>query len=117
MKLLEDDEVPRLTWASLAIFGFLWGEGGGDLIGTVSFLFRIAQDESLHSGADVEAFTAALNREVEASASASTSTSVPAGSSSQPTDHGAGEPPGPVAPFCSLFEFALCTAFGENWGL
>ena len=78
-------------------------------------MFRIAQDESLHSGADVEAFTAALNREVEASAS--TSTSVPAGSSSQPTDHGAGEPPGPVAPFCSLFEFALCTAFGENWGL
>jgi transcription initiation factor TFIID subunit 4 len=104
MKLLEDDEVPRLTWASLAIFGFL---------------FRIAQDESLHSGADVEAFTAALNREVEASASASasTSTSVPAGSSSQPTDHGAGEPPDPVAPFCSLFEFALCTAFGDNWGL
>ncbi|ONL99069.1 Transcription initiation factor TFIID subunit 4b [Zea mays] len=50
------------------------------------------EDESLHSGADVEAFTAALNREVEASASASasTSTSVPAGSSSQPTDHGAG---------------------------
>ncbi|XP_066378424.1 transcription initiation factor TFIID subunit 4b-like isoform X2 [Miscanthus floridulus] len=49
------------------------------------------EDESLHSGADVEAFTAALNREVEASAS--TSTSVPAGSScssSQPTDHGAG---------------------------
>ncbi|CAD6211630.1 unnamed protein product [Miscanthus lutarioriparius] len=47
------------------------------------------EDESLHSGADVEAFTAALNREVEASAS----TSVPAGSScssSQPTDHGAG---------------------------
>ncbi|XP_021319962.1 transcription initiation factor TFIID subunit 4b isoform X2 [Sorghum bicolor] len=55
------------------------------------------EDESLHSGADVEAFTAALNREVEASASASastsTSTSVPAGSScssSQHTDHGSG---------------------------
>lgn len=92
-----------------------------DLIGTVPFfLFRIAQDESLHSGADVEAFTAALNREVEASASASTSTSVPAGSScssSQPTDHGAGEPPDPVAPFCSLFKFAACSTFGENWGL
>lgn len=92
------------------------------MIGTV--LFRIAQDESLHSGADVEAFTAALNREVEASAGASTSTStstnVPAGSScssSQPSDHGAGEPPDPVAPFCSLFEFAACSAFGENWGL
>ncbi|KAJ1296621.1 hypothetical protein BS78_01G315800 [Paspalum vaginatum] len=53
------------------------------------------EDESLHSGADVEAFTAALNREVEASASASTSVSAPAAvasssSSSQPTDHGAG---------------------------
>ncbi|XP_062215289.1 transcription initiation factor TFIID subunit 4b-like isoform X2 [Phragmites australis] len=42
------------------------------------------EDESLHSGADVEAFTAALNREVEAS------TSAPAASSSQPMDHGAG---------------------------
>ncbi|XP_062211618.1 transcription initiation factor TFIID subunit 4b-like isoform X1 [Phragmites australis] len=42
------------------------------------------EDESLHSGADVEAFTAVLNREVEASASSS----APAASSSQPMDHG-----------------------------
>ncbi|CAL4915062.1 unnamed protein product [Urochloa decumbens] len=50
------------------------------------------EDESLHSGADVEAFTAALNREVEASASTSTTISAPpaaAASSSQPADHGA----------------------------
>ncbi|PUZ40536.1 hypothetical protein GQ55_9G431500 [Panicum hallii var. hallii] len=48
------------------------------------------EDESLHSGADVEAFTAALNREVEASASSSTTISAPAAaSSSQPMDHGA----------------------------
>ncbi|KAK3150152.1 hypothetical protein QOZ80_3AG0229300 [Eleusine coracana subsp. coracana] len=46
------------------------------------------EDESLHSGADVEAFTAALNREVEASASSS---SASATSSSQPTtDQGSG---------------------------
>ncbi|KAL6658064.1 hypothetical protein ACP70R_004311 [Stipagrostis hirtigluma subsp. patula] len=45
------------------------------------------EDESLHSGADVEAFTAALNREVEASASSSAPA---AASSSQPMDHGAG---------------------------
>jgi transcription initiation factor TFIID subunit 4 len=49
----------------------------------------VVQDESLHSGADVEAFTAALNREVEASANSS---STSAASSSQPTDHGAGKP-------------------------
>ncbi|TKV95418.1 hypothetical protein SEVIR_9G362300v4 [Setaria viridis] len=50
------------------------------------------EDESLHSGADVEAFTAALNREVEASASTSSTISAPpaaSSSSSQPTDHGA----------------------------
>ncbi|CAN6284263.1 unnamed protein product [Urochloa humidicola] len=50
------------------------------------------EDESLHSGADVEAFTAALNREVEASASSSSTISAPpaaASSSSQPADHGA----------------------------
>ncbi|RLN39274.1 transcription initiation factor TFIID subunit 4b-like isoform X2 [Panicum miliaceum] len=51
------------------------------------------EDESLHSGADVEAFTAALNREVEASASSSTTISAPAAaaaaSSAQPMDHGA----------------------------
>ncbi|KAL6878533.1 hypothetical protein ACP4OV_012703 [Aristida adscensionis] len=45
------------------------------------------EDESLHSGADVEAFTAALNREVEASASSSAPS---AASSSQPTDRCAG---------------------------
>uniref|UniRef100_A0A0D3FK96 RST domain-containing protein n=1 Tax=Oryza barthii TaxID=65489 RepID=A0A0D3FK96_9ORYZ len=44
-------------------------------------------DETMHSGADVEAFTAALNREVEGSGGASTSA---AASSSQPLDHGAG---------------------------
>ncbi|TVU46473.1 hypothetical protein EJB05_06013, partial [Eragrostis curvula] len=44
------------------------------------------EDESMHSGADVEAFTAALNREVEASTSSSASVA----SSSQPTDHGTG---------------------------
>ncbi|KAF8729065.1 hypothetical protein HU200_018379 [Digitaria exilis] len=50
------------------------------------------EDESLHSGADVEAFTAALNREVEASASSSGTVTAPpavASSSSLPTDHGA----------------------------
>ncbi|KQK14382.1 transcription initiation factor TFIID subunit 4b [Brachypodium distachyon] len=46
------------------------------------------EDESMHSGADVEAFTAALNREVEGSAS-----SCAAGSSSKTLDHGAGTLP------------------------
>jgi transcription initiation factor TFIID subunit 4 len=46
----------------------------------------------MHSGADVEAFTAALNREVEGSASTSTSAAA-ASSSSQPLDHADGEPP------------------------
>ncbi|KAL5217553.1 hypothetical protein ABZP36_018237 [Zizania latifolia] len=44
------------------------------------------EDETMHSGAEVEAFTAALNREVEGSASASSSGAV----SSQPLDHGVG---------------------------
>ena len=47
----------------------------------------------MHSGADVEAFTAALNREVEGSASASAAAS---SSSSQPLDHAAGENPAPL---------------------
>nr|CAB3495523.1 unnamed protein product [Digitaria exilis] len=64
------------------------------------------EDESLHSGADVEAFTAALNREVEASASSSSTVTGPpavASSSSLPTDHGAGEPPDLNSPFPSVF--------------
>ncbi|KAL5218031.1 hypothetical protein ABZP36_018715 [Zizania latifolia] len=44
------------------------------------------EDETMHSGAEVEAFTAALNHEVEGSASASSSGAV----SSQPLDHGVG---------------------------
>ena len=105
MKLLEDDEVPRPPRASLAILlGLLGGGGGGFGRSGAHLAVRIAQDESLHSGADVEAFTAALNREVEASASSSTTTAVSApaaaaASSSQPTDHGAGEPPDLIAPF------------------
>ncbi|CAM0873637.1 unnamed protein product [Alopecurus aequalis] len=51
------------------------------------------EDESVHSGADVEAFTAALNREVEGSTSASTSSSAAAASSSQPLDHADGALP------------------------
>ncbi|KAL5209123.1 hypothetical protein ABZP36_004746 [Zizania latifolia] len=58
------------------------------------------EDETLHSGADVEAFTAALNREVEGSGSGSGSASGSASasssaavSSSQPLDHGAGHVP------------------------
>ncbi|XP_015690723.1 transcription initiation factor TFIID subunit 4b-like isoform X2 [Oryza brachyantha] len=47
-------------------------------------------DETMHSGADVEAFTAALNREVEGSGSASTSAAASSSSSSQPLDRGAG---------------------------
>lgn len=37
MKLLEDDEVPRLTWASLAIFRIIVGvkAGGFDWNGVV----------------------------------------------------------------------------------
>lgn len=38
MKLLEDDEVPRLTWASLAIFGFLWGVTAGEFDWNRAFL-------------------------------------------------------------------------------
>ncbi|XP_044981267.1 transcription initiation factor TFIID subunit 4b-like isoform X3 [Hordeum vulgare subsp. vulgare] len=48
------------------------------------------EDESMHSGADVEAFTAALNREVEGSASSS---SAAGGSSFQPLDRAAGTLP------------------------
>ena len=44
----------------------------------------------MHSGADVEAFTAALNREVEGSASSSSSAA--AAFSFQPLDHAAGKP-------------------------
>ncbi|KAM0899985.1 hypothetical protein ACQ4PT_020934 [Festuca glaucescens] len=52
------------------------------------------EDESMHSGADVEAFTAALNREVEGRASASTSSSAAAAAfSSQPLDHADGSLP------------------------
>uniref|UniRef100_A0A0E0KFG1 RST domain-containing protein n=1 Tax=Oryza punctata TaxID=4537 RepID=A0A0E0KFG1_ORYPU len=47
-------------------------------------------DETMHSGADVEAFTAALNREVEGSGGLSTSAAASSSSSSQPLDHGAG---------------------------
>ncbi|VAH91771.1 unnamed protein product [Triticum turgidum subsp. durum] len=49
------------------------------------------EDESMHSGADVEAFTAALNREVEGSASSSSSAA--AAFSFQPLDHAAGTLP------------------------
>ncbi|KAL5216999.1 hypothetical protein ABZP36_017683 [Zizania latifolia] len=50
------------------------------------------EDETMHSGAEVEAFTAALNREVEGSASVSSSGAV----SSQPLDHGVGESLSPM---------------------
>ncbi|KAM3313105.1 hypothetical protein ACQJBY_032674 [Aegilops geniculata] len=49
------------------------------------------EDESMHSGADVEAFTAALNREVEGSASSSSSAA--SAFSFQPLDHAAGTLP------------------------
>jgi hypothetical protein len=52
-------------------------------------LVGVVQDESIHSGADVEAFTAALNRELEGSASTA--------SSSHTTDH-AGEALNPRPP-------------------
>jgi transcription initiation factor TFIID subunit 4 len=69
-----------------------WGKGRAQWR-FLLLLLGVAQDETMHSGADVEAFTAALNREVEGSASTSSSAAAAASSSSQPLDHADGEPP------------------------
>lgn len=53
---------------------------------------KCSQDESMHSGADVEAFQAALNRDIEGDASTSQPSDVNSGvnSTSQPSDTNAG---------------------------
>ncbi len=95
IKLLDDDVVrdpnPNPSLLILEFVCFLGGKEGRIQMVALSCC-GVAQDETMHSGADVEAFTAALNREVEGSGGASTSA---AASSSQPLDHGAGEFPCP----------------------
>jgi transcription initiation factor TFIID subunit 4 len=123
LKLFEDDEeVPAPTPNSpsplLPFSSCYWGKGRAQWR---FLLVGVAQDESMHSGADVEAFTAALNREVEGSASASTSTSAAAAaaassSSSQPLDHADGEPPDHCPPrlFPVLESNSGCPVFPPN---
>lgn len=63
MKLLEEDEVLSLS-LSLEFCKLRHN--------FITFIeYRYAQDESMHSGADVEAFEAALNRDIGGDASTS----------------------------------------------
>lgn len=63
MKLLEEDEVPPLSLS-------LSGKVKSLIVVVIQF---VLQDETMHSGADVEAFTAALNRDIEGDNNTSTS--------------------------------------------
>lgn len=67
MKLLEEDEVLVLS----PLFVFLFGQFCWRFSSSFYLFLLFAQDETMHSGADVDAFTAALNRDIEGDASAS----------------------------------------------
>jgi len=72
MKLLEDDEVCSSLLSSCSLkeknFGLvlpIWG------FAYRTTVFKCSQDETMHSGVDVEAFQAALNRDIGGDVSAS----------------------------------------------
>ena len=72
MKFLEEDEVICVNLSLLVFVLIVIIPIGAKYLMYMVILF--SQDETMHSGADVEAFTAALNRDIEGD---TTSTSQP----------------------------------------